>query len=107
VKMLVEEVHRLENVEEDVGIPKQDVPKDFIGVDMSIEGRPRTHVTGQASAEMLDQLKHDHGEAKAAKLNGTSVPIKIWDEAVCKGPPSDAEVSALANLRSHCLGQYR
>jgi hypothetical protein len=107
VKLLIEEVHRLKDLEEDVGIPEQDVPKDPVAVDMSIKGRPGTHVTGQASAAMLDQLKQDHCEAKAVKLDNAFVPVKIWDKAVCKGPPSDTELSALATLRSHCLGQYR
>ncbi len=121
VKLLVENV--LEDVEEedvkeentkwetaickgyDFGLPEQDVPKDPIVVDMSIEGGPGTHVTGQALAAMLYQLKWDHGEAKAVKSDNAAVPVKIWDKALCKGPPSDAELRALVTLRSHCLGQ--
>jgi hypothetical protein len=74
VDLLVEEVNVLEDVEEedveeertkwetaickdyDFGVPEQDVPKDPVAVDMSIKGRPGTHVTGQALAAMLDQL---------------------------------------------------
>ena len=55
----------------------------------------------------MNQLRRDHGDAKAVKSDDAEVPEYIWNEAVCNGPPSTEELGALAVLRKFCLQWYR
>jgi len=60
----------------------------------------------KVSEEMLNQLRRDHGDAKAVKSDDAEVPEHIWNEVVCHGPPSEDELRALSMLRKFCLQWY-
>ena len=66
-----------------------------------------TAANREASEEMLNQLRRDHGDAKAVKSDDAEVPEHIWNEAVCHGTPSEDELRALSTLRKFCLQWYR
>jgi hypothetical protein len=36
--------------------------------------------------------------AKAVESDNAEVPVELWDQAVCKGPPSSDEKAALTTL---------
>jgi len=49
--------------------------------------------------EQLSAIKKAHNLAKAVKLDDAEVPKHLWDEAVCRDPPSTDQARALVVLR--------
>ena len=45
--------------------------------------------------ELFAKLKQEHGLAKAVKSDDAEVPVDLWDQAVCRSPPSEVEKKAL------------
>jgi len=45
--------------------------------------------------------------AKAVKSDDAEVPVDLWDQAVCRAPPSEVEKKALTSLRDFVLLRYR
>jgi hypothetical protein len=45
--------------------------------------------------EVLSKLKEKHDIAKAVKADNARVPVELWDEAVCRGPPMNEQQCAL------------
>ncbi len=41
--------------------------------------------------ELFAKLKQEHDLAKAVKLDDAEVPVDLWDQAVCRAPPSEVE----------------
>jgi hypothetical protein len=56
---------------------------------------------------LFAKLKMEHNLAKAVKSDDAEVPIYLWDQAVWKGPPSEAKKAALVTLRWCMLGGYQ
>jgi hypothetical protein len=56
---------------------------------------------------LFAKLKQEHDLAKAVKSDDAEVHIDLWDQAVCKGPPSDAEKMALTTIRGYMLRRYQ
>jgi hypothetical protein len=61
----------------------------------------------EVTETMFEKLKKEHDLAKAVKANDAKVPVYLWDEAECKGKPSEREAKTLTVLQSFLLGQYR
>ena len=45
--------------------------------------------------EVLINLKEKHDIAKAVKADDARVPVELWDEAGCRGPPWAEQQNAL------------
>ena len=45
--------------------------------------------------ELFAKLKQEHGLAKAVKSDDAVAPVDLWDQAVCRGPPSEVKKNAL------------
>ena len=45
--------------------------------------------------ELFAKLKQEHDLAKAVKSDDAEVPVDLWDQAVCRAPPSEVEKKAL------------
>ncbi len=56
---------------------------------------------------LFAKLKQKHDLARAIKSDNAEVHIDLWDQAVCKGPPLDAERKALATIRGYMLRRYQ
>ncbi len=56
---------------------------------------------------IFEKLKQEHDLAKAAKLDNAEVPVELWDQAICKGPPSSDKKAALTTLMGYLLGRYQ
>jgi hypothetical protein len=56
---------------------------------------------------IFEKLKQEHDLAKAAKSDDTEVPEELWDQAVCKGPPSSDKKVALTTLSGYVLSRYQ
>ena len=56
---------------------------------------------------VLEALRDIHDTAKAVKADDARVPVELWDEAVCRGLPSNEQKWALEILRSFALQLYR
>ncbi len=56
---------------------------------------------------LFTKLKQEHDLAKAVKSDDAEVNVELWDQAVCKGPPSDAERKALATIHGYMLRRYQ
>ncbi len=56
---------------------------------------------------LFAKLKQEHDLAKAVKLDDVEVHVDLWDQAVCKGPPSDGKNKALTTLQGYMLGSYQ
>jgi hypothetical protein len=41
--------------------------------------------------EFFAKLKQEHDLAKAVKSDNAEVPVDLWDQAVCRAPPSEVE----------------
>jgi len=48
--------------------------------------------------ELFAKLKQEHHLAKAVKLDDVEVPLDLWDQAVCRAPPSEVEKKALTTI---------
>jgi len=57
--------------------------------------------------ELFAKLKQEHDLAKAVKSDDAEVPVDLWDQAVCRAPPSEVEKKALTSLRDFVLLRYR
>ena len=57
--------------------------------------------------ELFAKLKQEHDLAKAVKSDDAKVPQDLWDQAVCRAPPSEVEKKALTNIRGCELVQYQ
>ncbi len=57
-------------------------------------------------SEVLFNLKEKHDIAKAVKADDARVPVELWDEAVCRGPPSAEQQHALQVIRKFMLRKY-
>ena len=57
--------------------------------------------------ELFAKLKQEHDLAKAVKSDDAEVPVDLWDQAVCRSPPSEVEKKALTVMRDFMLAQYR
>ena len=57
--------------------------------------------------DIFVDLKKEHDHAKAVKSDDAEVPVHLWDVAVCKGTPTEAQGNALATMREFCLRVYR
>jgi hypothetical protein len=55
----------------------------------------------------LLKLKQEHDLAKAVKYDNAEVPVHIWNDAICCGPPSEKERHAIKALQSFFLKIYR
>ncbi len=52
-------------------------------------------------------MKREHDLAKAVKSDDAEVPVHIWNNAICRGPPSEKERHAIKALQSFFLKIYR
>jgi hypothetical protein len=70
---------------------------------------PKTSLVGRAVApsELCDYLKQEHNVAKAAKADDAAIPVHLWDDAVCRGPPSLDEKRGLTTMRDLLLRKYQ
>jgi hypothetical protein len=66
-----------------------------------------TEETASEAAEILDALRFNHDIAKAVKSNNARVPVKLWDGAVCRHPPTIEQQQALTILCGFALQLYR
>ena len=57
--------------------------------------------------ELFSKLKQEHDLAKAVKSDDAEVPVDLWDQAVCRAPPSEVKKNALNVLRDFMLLRYR
>jgi hypothetical protein len=57
--------------------------------------------------ELFAKLKQEHDLAKAVKSDNTEVPVDLWDQAVCRAPPSEVEKKALTVMRDFMLVRYQ
>jgi hypothetical protein len=55
---------------------------------------------------ILGKAQKEHDLAKAVKADNTEVPVHLWDEEVCRGPPTMEARKALDILRCFCLRIY-
>jgi hypothetical protein len=53
--------------------------------------------------ELFAKLKQEHNLAKAVKSDDAEVPRELWDQAMCRAPPSEVETKALTTLRGFML----
>jgi hypothetical protein len=53
--------------------------------------------------EVLSELKEKHNIAKAVKADDARVPVELWDEAVCRGSPTNEQQSFLQIIREFML----
>jgi hypothetical protein len=58
-------------------------------------------------SSIFEKLKQEHDLAKAVKSDNAEVPVELWDQAVCKGPPSSDKKAALTTLRAYILSRYQ
>jgi len=57
--------------------------------------------------DLFAKLKQEHNLAKAVKSDNAEVPVDLWDQAVCRAPPSEVEKKALTVVRDFMLAGYR
>jgi len=57
--------------------------------------------------DLFAKLNQEHDLAKAVKSDDAEVPVDLWDQAVCRAPPSEAEKKALTVVRDFMLARYR
>ena len=57
--------------------------------------------------ELFAKLKQEHDLAKAVKSDDAEVPVDLWDQAVCRAPPSEVEKKALTVMRDFMLVRYQ
>jgi hypothetical protein len=62
---------------------------------------------GIKMAEILEDLRVKHDIAKAVKADNAKVSVKLWDEAVCRHPPTIEQQQALSILCGFTLHLYR
>jgi hypothetical protein len=62
------------------------------------ENGPNPHIN-----EVLSELKEKHDIAKAVKADEARVPVELWDEAVCRGSPTNEQQCALQIIREFML----
>jgi hypothetical protein len=67
---------------------------------------PNETNTTPSNLALFAKLKMEHDLAMAVKSDDAEVLIYLWDQAVWKGPPSEAEKAALVTLRWCMLGRY-
>ena len=53
--------------------------------------------------ELFAKLKQENDLAKAVKSDNAEVPVDLWDQAVCRAPPSEVEKKALTVVRDFML----
>ena len=53
--------------------------------------------------DLFAKLKQEHDLAKAVKSDNAEVPVDLWDQAVCRAPPSEVEKKALTVMRDFML----
>ena len=53
--------------------------------------------------ELFAKLKQEHDLAKAVKLDDAEVPVDLWDQAMCRAPPSEVEKKALTVMQDFML----
>ena len=58
-------------------------------------------------SSIFEKLKQEHDLAKAVKSDNAEVPVELWDQAVCKGPPSSDKKVALTTLSGYVLSRYQ
>ena len=56
--------------------------------------------------ELFAKLKQEHNLAKAVKLDDAEVPQELWNQAVCRAPPSEVKTKALTTIRGFMLVRY-
>ena len=64
-------------------------------------------VSNLSDKDLFVDLKKEHDQAKAVKSDDAEVPVHLWDVAVCRGQPTERQVSALDGLRTFFLRVYR
>jgi hypothetical protein len=64
-------------------------------------------VSNLSDNDLFVDLKGEHDQAKAVKSDDAEVPVHWWDAAVCRGQPTEKQVSALSVLRTFFLRVYR
>jgi len=53
--------------------------------------------------DLVAKLKQEHDLTKAVKSDDAEVPVDLWDQAVCRAPPSEVEKKALTVVRDFML----
>jgi hypothetical protein len=70
------------------------------------EGLEIEHIVAPRSREILNELKDKHNIVKAVKADDAKVPVELWDEAMCRQPPTVKQQRALLILRGFMLRLY-